>query len=522
MASKKEIFENNSKPKVNKSKKCCEFLNYVASCEKHNVFSVIIATIAIGIILFISLDECRKCFNNTKGIKCSQQKIQIVESEKRKVFGVYTLTNDDGFLHNLFDVLEKVGYQKKDFEESDNWDLLWAHAYPFRSLYSKLNNLKPHQKVNHFPGCGYITNKVDLATSGLKYIPPAFKLPEHKEKLLEYVRTNPKIQFVQKDNNHRNIMIRNISDIDLNQNGTFIQEFVDKPLLVSGYKFDIGIYTIITSVNPLRVYIYNGDALLRFCPVEYYPFDPENIDKYVVGDDYLPTWEVPDLKSYYKSLGFGMKESLNAYLRSKGKNPDVIWEQIEDSLRIVIMNKEPKIIEVINRFKSKSNFFEMMRFDFVVDEDLKVYLMEANMSPNLSSAHFPPNKLLFEQVIYNLLSIVGISQRIFKDTLAMNENETRMVSHNKNIAVYPKECNSDLCNNCDDLICGLCQQCLSKEMRLDLLTAYNEHMNKADCKRIVPPPMAKDGTIPENYSPKNQLMYKWFLGKCLMDKSWCN
>lgn len=59
----------------------------------------------------------------------------------------------------------------------------------------------------------------------------------------------------------------------------------------------------------------------------------------------------------------------------------------------------------------------MVRFDFIVDEDLKVYLMEANMSPNLSSAHFPPNQLLFEQVLYNLFTLVGIGEHIRKNTL---------------------------------------------------------------------------------------------------------
>jgi len=34
--------------------------------------------------------------------------------------------------------------------------------------------------------------------------------------------------------------------------------------IIFRYKFDIGIYTIITSVDPLRVYIYNGEALLRY------------------------------------------------------------------------------------------------------------------------------------------------------------------------------------------------------------------------------------------------------------------
>lgn len=30
------------------------------------------------------------------------------------------------------------------------------------------------------------------------------------------------------------------------------------------------------------------------------------------------------------------------------------------------------------------------------------------MSPNLSSQHFPPNRLLYEQVIFNVLRLVGI------------------------------------------------------------------------------------------------------------------
>lgn len=114
-----------------------------------------------------------------------------------------------------------------------------------------------------------------------------------------------------------------------------------------------------------------------------------------------------------------MKESLNAYLRSKRKDPSKIWGQIEDSIRTVILAKEPEIVEIVNRYPSKHNFFEMMRFDFVVDDDMNVFLMEANMSPNLSSAHFPPNKLLFEQVIFNLLGLVGVAERVQKNSLAI-------------------------------------------------------------------------------------------------------
>ena len=54
----------------------------------------------------------------------------------------------------------------------------------------------------------------------------------------------------------------------------------------------------------------------------------------------------------------------------------------------------------------------MVRFDFALDEDLNVYLMEANMSPNLSSSHYPPNRLLYEQVTNAYLSLWSLTYLI--------------------------------------------------------------------------------------------------------------
>lgn len=218
------------------------------------MLSVIIGVISVCTILIITTDECVKCFT-----KLNQTK--TVLAKKKPQFWAYGHNLESGYLKNVYRVLNRLGYEQ-DANATD-WDLLWAHDYPFRALASQLKNLKPHQRVNHFPGCGYITNKVDLAISGLKYIPKAFKLPGGKEKLLEYAAKHPDVSFVEKNNDHRNIHIRKLSEIDLDAEGTFVQEYVDRPLLISGYKFDIGIYTIITSIDPLRVYIYNGEALLR-------------------------------------------------------------------------------------------------------------------------------------------------------------------------------------------------------------------------------------------------------------------
>lgn len=72
--------------------------------------------------------------------------------------------------------------------------------------------------------------------------------------------------------------------------------YKDYPLLFNIHtclrKFDFGIYVVITSIEPLRVYVYNGDILLRFCSENYLPLNVKNVNKYVVGDDYTPLWEV--------------------------------------------------------------------------------------------------------------------------------------------------------------------------------------------------------------------------------------
>ena len=72
-------------------------------------------------------------------------------------------------------------------------------------------------------------------------------------------------------------------------------------------------------------------------------------------------------------------------------------------MQVCILLCEPacglKVHSYFNRY-----FFELVRFDFVIDEDLHVWLMEVNLSPNLSSDHFPANRFMYEQVISSMMS----------------------------------------------------------------------------------------------------------------------
>lgn len=284
--------------------------------------------------------------------ECNQTSTSVADI-KRPTYWFYGKSANEAHLRHVKNVLDRLGYEKETNETKD-WDLLWAHDYPFRAMYPRMRSLKPHQRVNHFPGCGFITNKVDLATTDLEFIPKAFRLPEDRDKFKEYAEENPEKMFVQKHNQHRHIHIKPVKEINFNDNDTFVQEYVDNPLLVDGHKFDIGVYVIITSVDPLRVYIYKGDILFRYCPQKYHPFDPKNVDKYIVGDDYLPVWDVPSLAPFYNGFGFGMKDSFDAYIRSKNRDPSGIWMQVEHAIRTVILNKEKHIINAVSSKRSRN------------------------------------------------------------------------------------------------------------------------------------------------------------------------
>lgn len=101
-----------------------------------------------------------------------------------------------------------------------------------------------------------------------------------------------------------------------------------------------------------------------------------------------------------------------------------------------------------------------------------------------------------------------------------------MISADKNIVVFAEQCSQPAClESCVPIQCDLCLPCLSVDERAILHVAYREHTRKGNTKRIFPPPIVDkklDNVYMETLSQTNQMIMKWFYGKCLMEASWCS
>ena len=57
-----------------------------------------------------------------------------------------------------------------------------------------------------------------------------------------------------------------------------VQEYLDRPLLVDNKKFDLRIYVLVTSVDPMIAFIAD-EAMVRFCTEDYEQPSRDNMHK---------------------------------------------------------------------------------------------------------------------------------------------------------------------------------------------------------------------------------------------------
>ncbi|XP_013386992.1 tubulin polyglutamylase TTLL4-like [Lingula anatina] len=210
--------------------------------------------------------------------------------------------------------------------------------------------ITPNKKYNHLPNNWSIGCKDRLAHKMRKmkmahgkqfnFHPPTYLTPDEMEAVKKAWESGPKNQlWILKPYcfyGGKGIeVIHQFGQIPL-QHRRIAQRYIPNPFLINGYKFDLRVLVLVTSVDPLRVYVYR-DGLVRFATKK---FTTRAFDETIHLTNVEVNEKNPDYKLRY-SMQTGHKWSFNKlweHLKTKdGTDHEPIWEKIKDiALKTII------------------------------------------------------------------------------------------------------------------------------------------------------------------------------------------
>lgn len=306
-------------------------------------------------------------------------------------------------------------------KKSNDWLGYWGHHMKSPSF----KTIKEHQKLNHFPGSFQIGRKDRLWRNLLKmqarcgkkefnFFPQSFILPQDIKLLRKAWEEGASCQkwIVKPPASARGIGIQVIHKWSQlpKRRPLLVQRYLHKPYLIGGKKFDLRIYVYVTCYDPLRVYLFK-DGLVRFASCKYSSSIKSLSNKFV----HLTNYSVNKKNTEYKSNSDetacqGHKWALKAlwsYLTQKGVNSEAIWEKIKDIVIKTIIASEPYVNSLVKMYVQRPYCcHELFGFDIMLDENLKPWILEVNISPSLHT-NSPLDVSIKGQMIRDLLNLAG-------------------------------------------------------------------------------------------------------------------
>lgn len=164
------------------------------------------------------------------------------------------------------------------------------------------------------------------------------------------------------------------------------QIYIAKPFLIDGYKFDLRVYTLITSCDPLRIYIYE-EGLVRFATSRYKEPNGINITNVFM---HLTNYAVnKHSRTYNQDTEGGSKRKIswfNSYLKSLKHDVEAIWYKIDDVIIKTIISAYPVLKHSYAACFPNHDILpaccELLGIDILLDKRLNPQVLEVNHSPS--------------------------------------------------------------------------------------------------------------------------------------------
>ena len=337
--------------------------------------------------------------------------------------------------------------------ETNRWTVLWSlHPTP-----EQLRRFSPVQRANHFPGSYHLGRK-DLIWRNLakmqqrfgkeyQITPQGYILPKAFLAWDAARLRQSDALWIWKPCSQscgRGISVFS-SDVpedqlrDLAKKRGIIQRYVPNPLLIGGRKFDMRIYVVVVSYDPLKIYV-NDEGLVRFA-TELYSDSVDTLQSRMMHlTNYSVNKQNPAFVQNLDGQGEEDKEDaavddsgqpkaskwslneLRIHFAREGLDFGAMWEGMKDLvIKTLIAVEEPlqgewcKTLGVEDGGWSargpagahRASCFEIYGFDILVDRSLKPWLLEVNICPSLSSGS-PLDKRIKTKLVADVLTLVGV------------------------------------------------------------------------------------------------------------------
>ncbi|KAK6188733.1 hypothetical protein SNE40_004850 [Patella caerulea] len=293
----------------------------------------------------------------------------------------------------------KFGFKEVSEDDSD-WTLYWTD---YSVALERVMDMKKYQKINHFPGMNEICRK-DLLCRNLNRMfklypkeynvfPKTWCLPADHGDFLSYTRQKKNKTFILKPESGcqgKGIWVtRNPKEVKPHEH-QICQVYLNKPFLIDGFKFDLRLYVVVTSCDPLRIFLFK-DGLARFATHKYSEPTNNNSDNvYMHLTNYAINKHSSDFIKDDDEAGSKRRiTTIMKYLQDKGYDVDKLWDDIDDVITKTMISAHSVLKHNYrtcfpNHVKG-SACFEILGFDILLDRKLRPLVLEVNHSPSFNT-----------------------------------------------------------------------------------------------------------------------------------------
>ena len=322
------------------------------------------------------------------------QKVVIILSViRKKVFYLKKLmlniTVDTSHVHfdTVAEAFRKLNVETCDKEHKKTC-LVWHDSLKDDTYF---DDLRPWQVINRIPGANVLCRKVpffylikrlqNYFPKLYDFIPKTYILPTDSTKFKEVLSMKDRTYIVKPDSGSLGEGIEVLKPgsqfSEKNDDLYVAQEYIES-LLIDRTKFDLRVYVLVTSVNPLKIYVCK-DGLARFCS--------EKVDS---GTKYSMLTNVTLNKNKEGEVDFSKISrpisDVIPELRKMGIDTDKLWADIEKVITLTILSSQKYLAAAENLICPPigySRTFQIFGFDVLIDKNLKPYVIEVNYRPSL-------------------------------------------------------------------------------------------------------------------------------------------